>query len=117
MFAIQGVLANFRKRLRSEIFYVYLVVMNMENKKDPEKCPYCGQKMKKWVASPESSWGPRPQLVCFNDECPYYVKGWEWMKTQFQQNVSYRYRYNPETGESGPLPVFSPDALKSGIIE
>jgi len=89
----------------------------MNNENNIEKCPHCGQKLVKWLASPESSWGFVPQLVCFNNECPYYVKGWDWMRTQFQQKVSYRYRYNPQTGESGPLPVFSPDALRSGILE
>lgn len=82
-----------------------------------DTCPHCGQKLTKWVPSMESSWGPRYQLVCFNDDCSYFVKGWEWMRKQFNQNVSYRYRYNPETGETGPLPVFSKTALRGGIIE
>jgi hypothetical protein len=73
--------------------------------------------MKNWVPALDSSWGPHCQFVCFNDECPYYVKGWKWMREQFQQNVSYRYRYDPETGECGPLPVWSPMALRSGILE
>ena len=80
-------------------------------------CPYCGKKTVKWLAGPESAWGFVAQNVCFNDECPYYVEGWEWMRSQFKQNVSYRYRFNPGNGESGPLPVWSPDALKDGIIE
>jgi hypothetical protein len=80
-------------------------------------CPHCGKTLTKWVPSIENSWGPQYQLVCFNDECPYYVKGWDWMRTRFQQNVSYRYRYNPETGETGPLPVWSEMALRGGIIE
>lgn len=73
--------------------------------------------MKKWVASMETSWGYHFQYVCFNDECPYYKKGWEWMKSHFNQKVSYRHRYDPTTGESGPLPVWSETALRDGIIE
>jgi hypothetical protein len=80
-------------------------------------CPHCGKPLKKWVPANESSWGSHYQLVCFNDECPYYVRGWSWMKDQFQQKASYRYRYNPQNQEEGPLPVWSPDALKSGIID
>ncbi len=80
-------------------------------------CPHCGKKMCKWVAAPENSWGPNPQYVCFNNDCPYYDKGWDWMMSKYGQKCSYRYRYNVETGESGPLPVFSADALRNGIVD
>jgi hypothetical protein len=39
------------------------------------------------------------------------------MKEKFSQNISYRYRLNPINGESGPIPVWSKDALKNFIIE
>lgn len=84
---------------------------------DKTICPHCGEKMSKWIPKPDSNWGPDPQFVCFNDKCPYYVKGWEWMKTQYNQKVSYRHRYDPKTGNSGPLVVRSEDALKEDIIE
>jgi hypothetical protein len=86
----------------------------------PEKtytCPHCSQQLKKWLCPPETSWDTDFQYVCFNDECSYYVRGWDWMKKKFNQNISYRYRLNPTNGESGPLPVWSNDALKNFIIE
>jgi len=39
------------------------------------------------------------------------------MREKFNQNISYRHRFNPCNGESGPLPVWSKDALKNFIIE
>ena len=65
----------------------------------------------------EAGWGDHPHLVCFNDECPYYARGWIWMKEQYERKVSYRHRLDPKTGDQGPLPVWSPTALRDRIIE
>ena len=85
-------------------------------KKDNYTCPYCGAELQKWKSPIESSWGDIIQYVCFNDECSYYVKGWDWMLAKFNVKASYRHRFNPETGEKGPLPVWSKDALKNQVI-
>lgn len=93
-----------------------VVDKDMDQKED-KTCPHCNKSLKKWRCPPESSWNVEFQYVCFNDECPYYVKGWEWMEKKYNQKVSYRYRLNPFNNESGPLPVWSKDALRSSIIE
>lgn len=80
------------------------------------RCPYCHALLKTWAAPDETSWGGEFQLVCFNDECPYYIRGWAWMASQFQVTASYRYRIDPQTGEAGPLPVWSNDALKAAVV-
>ena len=64
-----------------------------------------------------TSWAGAEQYVCFNDDCPYYVRGWTWMRERFNVTASYRYRFDPATGEAGPLPVWSAEALKNQIVE
>ncbi len=83
---------------------------------DAPTCPYCQQPMLRWRNPQASTWGGEFQYVCFNDDCNYYVRGWFWMRERFNVEASYRHRLDPLTGEQGPLPVWSAEALRSDII-
>jgi len=88
----------------------------MESQATPT-CPHCHKNLVKWANPELSSWSGAYQWVCFNDDCPYYVRGWEWMIQHFGKKASYRHRLDPTNGETGPLPVWSKDAMRSSIIE
>jgi len=80
-------------------------------------CPHCGKKMSKWASPVESNWAGSIRYVCFEDECPYYLRGWNWMLEKYGTHSSYRHSVDPETGSSGPLPVCSPNHLKPGVFD
>lgn len=80
-------------------------------------CPHCEERMLKWYTPPDLSWGTPFQYVCFNDECKYYVKGWQWLEKRYNKKASYRHRFNPFGGDSGPVPVWSPGALRGRIMK
>ncbi|HUZ45710.1 MAG TPA: ogr/Delta-like zinc finger family protein [Terriglobia bacterium] len=79
-------------------------------------CPYCRKPMTRWANPEMGCWSGEYQYVCFNDECSYFVCGWDWMETHFHVRVSYRHRFDPVSGDSGPLPVWSKGALRDHII-
>lgn len=80
------------------------------------RCPHCSLPMSRWTNPQDSTWTGAFQYVCFNDDCPYYIRGWEWMRSHFNVAGTYRHRLDPETGQSGPLPVWSADDFRAGII-
>jgi len=81
-------------------------------------CPHCNERMLKW-AVPEnpfiSTWDNDFMYICFNDDCPYYVRGWDFMAKEGNTG-SYRLMYNPEKDTCQPIPVQSPKALRESII-
>jgi hypothetical protein len=79
------------------------------------RCPHCGEKLLPWRSPDLTTWGGNVQYVCFNDDCSYFREGWEWMATKYNVRASYRHRFDPATGSSGPLPVWDRDALKNQI--
>jgi len=81
------------------------------------KCKHCGSTLKQVKMPPESDWNVPYQMICMNDECGYYQRGWDWMRQNYKVKASYRYRYNTFNGEDGPIPVFSPMDLKDLVVD
>jgi hypothetical protein len=83
------------------------------------ECPYCGEKMKKWAVpqGPFTEWDNEFMYICFNDDCPYVVRGWEVMAGQGNRGISYRCMYYPEKEVCTPVPIFSLQTLKESIVE
>jgi SAM-dependent methyltransferase len=88
--------------------------------KETLSCPYCREKLRKW-AVPENpfayTWDNDFMYICFNDACPYFVRGWDVMYRDGNRGVSYRLMYNPDKDICLPVPVPTHKALKEGIID
>jgi hypothetical protein len=81
------------------------------------RCPHCNGRLEPFQLPEEGGWDNSFHLACFNDECPYYERGWKWMEQQFGVKCSYRYRLDPASGEASPIAVWSPTALRSRILD
>ncbi len=67
--------------------------------------------------NPFTEWDTEFMYVCFNDSCPYLVRGWQVMGEQGNRGMSYRCMFNPANNRCMPIPVPSLQALKEGILE
>jgi len=80
-------------------------------------CPHCQESLSAFQLPDNTGWEGDFQLACFNDECPYYQRGWQHMEEHYAVKASYRYRVDPTKGHPTPLAVWSPEALKDRILE
>ena len=80
-------------------------------------CAHCDTELQAFELPDATGYEGEFHLACFNDECPYFVRGWKHMKSNYAVNASYRYRVDPINGTASPLPVWSRDAIKDRIIE
>ena len=88
--------------------------------KETHRCPFCGEKLKKWEVPDNpfvQTWDNDFMYICFNDACPYYVRGHDVMARGKCGSGSYRLMYNPENDCCQPIPALTPHALKEGIVE
>lgn len=83
----------------------------------PPVCPHCGASMRRMQVPPLANFESPWIWVCFNDECGYFRRGWDWMWSHYRAHASYRHKIDPFTGESGPLPVWSENALKANLLD
>jgi len=88
--------------------------------KETLRCPHCDEQLSKWEVPDNpfcQTWDNEFMYICFNDACPYFVRGWDHMHRQTNKGMSYRLMYNPLKDRCMPIPVPSHQALKDGIIE
>jgi SAM-dependent methyltransferase len=83
------------------------------------ECPHCQQKLSKWEVpdDPCIDWPNDYLYLCFNDFCPFVVRGWRHMWNQGILGTSYRYLFNPMTGTSTTVPIRGLTDLRPGIVE
>ncbi len=85
-------------------------------------CPHCNQEMNIWEVPPINfsdglGWGEPFLFLCFNDECPAYVNGWEHMQETYAHRASYRCMNYPGTEVFEFMPVFSPHGATGQMID
>jgi hypothetical protein len=80
-------------------------------------CPYCQQPLTPFSLPEAGGWDAPFHVACFNDDCSYFQRGWEWMESRFGVKASYRYRVDPATGECSPLAVWSRAALRGRLLD
>lgn len=81
-------------------------------------CPHCQEPLSKWEVpdDPCIDWPNDIMYLCFNDACPFLVRGWRYMWEQMIEGHSYRYLFNPLTGASTTVPIQGLTDLRPGIV-
>ena len=85
-------------------------------------CPHCGKERVIWECPPVSfsdglGWGTPYLYVCFNDDCPLYLGGWENVMEHYATVASYRCICDPMSNKMDSMVVYTRDGGKGYIID
>jgi SAM-dependent methyltransferase len=81
------------------------------------RCPYCEERLTKFeiAVSPFCEWPNEYMYICFNNDCPYLISGWDVMATQGNPGFSYRLMYDPTIDRCGPTPLTCSRAARTAV--
>ena len=79
-------------------------------------CPHCSGDLVLCHAPPVHvgdglGWGSEYLFICLNDLCPLFIRGWDYIESQYGHVGSYRYMEMPNSKESYTMMVVSKDAF------
>ncbi len=85
-------------------------------------CPHCRSKLTLCHAPPMHvgdglGWGSEFLFICLNDECPLFIKGWNFIEEQYGRVGSYRHMELPGSKESYNMMVASKHAFTGSIVD
>ena len=91
--------------------------MGMSEQTNQLRCPHCSKPLLAFTVPDASTYGETMHWACFNDDCPYYREGWQWMAEKYAATASYRYRVTDAAGACAcPLAVWSNTAVRDLIV-
>ena len=84
-------------------------------------CPHCESRLKPCETPPFHigdglGWGCEVMFVCLNDECPPYVKGWQYIEDTYGHVGSYRYMQLPNEKKGELMMVGSKIAFTGSVL-
>jgi SAM-dependent methyltransferase len=89
-----------------------------KNVRETLRCPYCEELLVKFEVplSPFCEWASEYMYICFNNDCPYLIRGWDVMAEQGNPGFSYRLMYNPDLNRCMPVPLPSTRAERTTLV-
>ena len=85
-------------------------------------CPHCKKELTLCNApsihvGDGLGWGSEYLFICLNNECPMYVKGWDFIAQQYAHVGSYRYMEIPGSKESYSMMVGGAGAFTGNVVD
>ncbi len=89
--------------------------------KERPACPACHNEMEIWEVPPMTfsdglGWGVPYLFVCFNEECPTYLQGWDHIEGSYGHTASCRNICYPDSRNFECMPVFSSQGARAQIV-